>query len=89
MRGRDLGLAVADAMLALSHEVGFPTTLAEVDGFTDAHIARALTAAKDPKLASKLANMPVPLSPETVDQYMGPILEAAKTGDFGLVKNMG
>jgi len=89
LRGRDLGLAVADAMLALSHEVGFPTRLAEVDGFTDAHVARALTAAKDPKLASKLANMPVPLSAETVDEYMGPILEAAKTGDFGLVKNMG
>ena len=88
LSGRDLGVAVAEAMLALSREIGFPTTLGEVQGFTDAHIARALTAAKNPSLESKLKNMPVPLSAETVDDYMGPVLEAAKTGDFGLIRNM-
>jgi len=88
LSGRDLGIAVADAMLALSNRIGFPTTLNEVDGFTDAHVERALTAAKNPKLESKLKNMPVALSAETVDEYMGPILEAARTGDFGVIKNM-
>jgi alcohol dehydrogenase class IV len=88
LHGRDLGLAVAEAMLALSQSVGFPTKLADVPGFTDAHIERALTAAKNPKLESKLKNMPVPLSAETVDEYMAPVLEAAKAGEFGLIRNM-
>ena len=88
LSGRALGVAVAEAMLALSHKIGFPTTLGEVDGFTDAHIERALAAAKNPALESKLKNMPVALSAETVDDYMGPVLEAAKTGDFGVIRNM-
>ncbi len=88
LHGRELGLAVAEAMLALSESVGFPTKLSDVPGFTDAHIERALSAAKNPKLESKLNNMPVPLSAETADEYMGPVLESAKAGDFGLIKNM-
>jgi len=68
--------------------IGFPTTLAEVPGFTDAHIDRALAAAKDPKLASKLQNMPIPMTAETVDRYMRPILEAAHMGRFELIRNM-
>jgi alcohol dehydrogenase len=32
--------------------------------------------------------MPVPLTAEMVDEYMGPILEAAKTGDLGLIRNV-
>ncbi len=87
LSGRDLGLAVADAMLGLSRRIGFPTTLMEVEGFTDAHIHRALAAAKNPSLESKLRNMPIPLSADTIDDYMGPVLEAAKTGDFGLIRN--
>ena len=88
LSGRDLGLAVAEAMVAHSRQIGFPTTLQEVDGFSDAHIRRALAAAKNPALASKLKNMPVPLSAETVDDCMGPVLEAAKTGNFGLIKSV-
>jgi alcohol dehydrogenase len=37
----------------------------------------------------KLENMPVPLTPETVDEYMGPILEAAKTGNLEGIRNVG
>jgi len=88
LSGRDLGMAVAEAMLALSRDIDFPTTLAEVDGFSDEHVERALTAAKNPQLDMKLKNMPVPLSADTVDEYMGPILQAARTGDFSLIKNM-
>ena len=75
-------------MISLSKSIGFPTTLSEVPGFADEHIERALTAAKNPQLASKLQNMPVALSAETVDEYMGAVLQAAKAGDFSLIKNM-
>jgi alcohol dehydrogenase len=88
LSGRELGVAVAQAMIALSKRVGFPTTLKEVQGFTDGHIERALTAAKDPQLKMKLENMPVPLTAEMVDQYMGPILRAARDGDLSLIKNV-
>lgn len=88
LQGRELGLAVAEAMVALSKDVGFPTSLEEVDGFKPEHIDRALTAAKNPKLEMKLKNMPVPLSAETVDTYMGSVLEAARVGDLSLVRNM-
>ena len=88
LNGRDLGVAVAEAMQALSTEIGFPITLAEVEGFSDAHIKRSLKGAKNPKLESKLKNMPVPLTAEMVDDYMGPILEAARTGDFKCIKNL-
>jgi alcohol dehydrogenase class IV len=88
LKGRELGVAVAEAMIALSKRVGFPTTLKEVKGFTDGHIERALTAAKDPQLKMKLENMPVPLTADMVDEYMGPILRAARDGDLSLIKNV-
>ena len=86
--GRELGLAVAEAMIAFEKRVGFPTTLSEVEGFSDAHVERALTAAKNPQLKMKLENMPVRLTAEMVDEYMGPILRAAKTGDLKMIKNV-
>jgi alcohol dehydrogenase len=81
-----MGQAVAQGLIALGRRVNFPTTLAAIHGFTAGHIARALEAAKDPQLASKLQNMPVPLTAEKVDRYMGPVLEAARTGNFSLIK---
>jgi alcohol dehydrogenase len=75
-------------MMALSRRVNFPTTLGEVEGFTEAHIERALTAARDPQLKMKLENMPVPLTAEMVDKYMGPVLEAARDGDLARIKNV-
>jgi alcohol dehydrogenase len=87
LHGRDLGLAVANGMFAFARAIGFPTTLAEVPGFTRGHIDRALTAAKNPQLKMKLENMPVPLAAERIDDTMGPILEAAVTGDVTLIKN--
>jgi alcohol dehydrogenase class IV len=89
LSGRELGMAVARSLIAFEKSVGFPTTLGEVPHFSDAHIARALAAAKNPQLRMKLENMPVPLSPETVDEYMGPILEAAKTGNLEGIRNVG
>lgn len=88
LHGRDLGLAVAEAMLTFSRRVGVPTRLAEVEGFTQAHIDRALAAAKDEQLKMKLQNMPVPMTAEMVDDYMGPVLQAARDGDLDVIRNV-
>lgn len=87
LSNRDLGMTVARGMLSFMEEIGFPTTLGKVDGFTDRHIERALEAAKNPQLRMKLENMPVPLTPDMIDEYMGPILRAAKSGDLSIIKN--
>jgi alcohol dehydrogenase len=89
LTGRELGLAVAEGMIAFEQAVGFPTRLADVPGFTDAHITRALTAAKNPQLKSKLENMPVAMTAGMVDEYMGPVLHAAVTGDLTGIRNAG
>jgi alcohol dehydrogenase len=87
LSGRQLGLAYANAMFTFAESIGFPIRLADVEGFSEAHIERALAAAKNPQLKSKLENMPVPMNVEMVDEYMGAILEAARTGDLSLIKN--
>lgn len=88
LSGRELGVAVAEAMFAFAKKINFPTKLSEVKGFSQAHIDRALTAAKDPQLKMKLENMPVPLTAASVDEYMGPILTAARDGNLGMIKCM-
>lgn len=87
LNGRELGKAVANGFFAFAKAVDFPTTLDEVPGFTSAHIDRALTAAKNPQLKMKLENMPISLTADMIDEYMGPILEAARTGDLSLIRN--
>ena len=88
LNGRDLGIAVAEAMLEFARRIGFPTRLKDVEQFGQQHIERALTAAKNPQLKMKLQNMPVPLTSEMIDDYMGPILEAARDGNLSLIKNV-
>jgi alcohol dehydrogenase len=88
LHGRELGFAVAEAMISFERAIGFPVSLQEVPGFTESHIQRALTAAKDPQLKMKLENMPVRLTAEMVDEFMGPILQAARLGDLQLIKNV-
>jgi alcohol dehydrogenase len=88
LAGRDLGLAVAQALMSFERSVGLPPALGEVPGFTDAHLERALSAAKNPQLRMKLENMPVPMTAEMVDDYMGPILQAAKTGVLDGIRNV-
>jgi len=88
LHGRDLGLAVAEAMFEMARRTGFPTRLADVEGFSDRHIDRALAAAKNPQLKMKLQNMPVPLSAEMVDEYMRPVLEAARDGRLDVIRNV-
>jgi alcohol dehydrogenase class IV len=85
---RKLGIQVAEGLISFSKSLNYPTKLTDLPGFTEEHIKRALTAAKNPQLEMKLKNMPVALDASMVDEYMGSILEAAKTGDFGLIKNL-
>lgn len=88
LSGRDLGMVISKGMIALSKEIGFPTTLIEVPGFSHKHIDRCIDAAKNPKMESKLKNMPIPLVASQIDEYMGSILQAAKSGNMDLIKNM-
>jgi len=88
LQGRDLGVAIAEAMFELARRIGFPTRLSEVKGFSEEHINRALTAAKNPQLKMKLQNMPVPLTAAMVDEYMEPVLEAARDGNLEAIKNV-
>ena len=88
MEGRQLGEAVARAMIEFNRKCGLLVTLAEVPGFEDEHIQRALNAAKNPQLKMKLENMPVALRADMVDDYLKPVLEAAKTGDLDLIRNV-
>jgi alcohol dehydrogenase class IV len=86
LSGRDLGLAVANGMIAFAKDLNFPTTLKEA-GATREHIDKMLTAAKNPQLKSKLQNMPTPMDAEKgdVDRLMRPVLEAAFIGDLSLI----
>ncbi len=88
LAGRHLGEAVARGMFSFSESVNSPTRLMDLPGFHAGFIERALAAAKDPQLDMKLKNMPVPLDSQSIDEYMGPILWAAKTGDLSQIKNM-
>ena len=85
LTGRELGLAVAEGMLSFLKSLGYPTSLGELPGFDSAYIEQALQAAADPQLAVKLQNMPIPFTPEDIETYMRPLLEAAVRGDLGLV----
>ena len=88
LQGRELGIALAEAMFTFARRIGFPTRLGEVPGFTPEHINRALSAARDPQLKMKLQNMPVPLTSEMVDAYMGPVLAAAADGNLARIQNV-
>jgi alcohol dehydrogenase len=86
LSGRDLGVAVAQGMIAFARDLNFPITLKEA-GATREHLERMLTAAKNPQLKMKLQNMPAPMDAEKgdVDRLMKPVLEAAFTGDLSLI----
>lgn len=86
---RKMAEAVAKGFLSLYSSFGIPTTL-EAAGVSKIHLERMLSAAKDPQLRMKLLNMPIPLDPERgdVERYMKGVLEAAFTGDFGLISSV-
>ncbi|GHV62328.1 alcohol dehydrogenase [Spirochaetia bacterium] len=88
LSGKDLGLAFARGMTAFSKAIGAPVTLKDLPKWNDSYVDKILTAAKDPQLEMKLKNMPIPMNASVVDEYMGPIIRAAVSGDFSLIKLM-
>lgn len=83
--GRELGMAVAEAMRDFLRNLGYPTSLEELPGYNQNFIEKALKAAADPALAMKLHNMPVPFAKEDIAVRMRPLLEAAASGNLDLV----
>ena len=86
LHGKDLGVEVARGLIQFYKSIDFPTKLSELPGFNDQYIERTLQAAKDPQLEMKLKSLPVQLNASEVEEYMRPILEAAKNGNFDLIK---
>lgn len=87
LEGRPLAEAVAEGLIAFSQSIHAPTKLTDLEGFTEAHVYRILTAAKNPSLSMKLQNMPVPMTAADVDPYMEPIIRSAITGDLTMIRN--
>ena len=87
LEGRDRAIAVAEGLIAFGKSINAPTKLSDLKGFTEAHVERILSAAKDPQLSMKLQNMPIPMTADDVDPYMEPIIRAAVTGDLSIIKN--
>jgi alcohol dehydrogenase len=88
LSGRELGLAFARGMTAFNRAIGAPAALKELPNWNDSYVDKILEAAKDPQLDMKLKNMPLPLAASSVDEYMGPVIRAAVSGDFSLIKTM-
>jgi alcohol dehydrogenase class IV len=86
LSGRELGLAVAKGMAAFGRAIGAPIALGELPRWNERYVQKILDAAKDPQLAMKLKNMPVPLSAAKVDECLGPVIRAAASGDFSLIQ---
>jgi len=89
LSGRELGIAFAEGMIAFGKSVNAPVVLKELPGWNDSYVGKILTAAKDPQLDMKLKNMPVSLNASMVDEYIGPVIRAAVSGDFSVIKTMG
>lgn len=85
---REYGIAVTKGILNFYREIGFPLKLLDIKNFSDNYIKKMLVAAKDPQLEMKLKNMPIPMHIGNINQYMGMILEAAKTGNLEVIKEV-
>lgn len=88
LSGRALGKAVAEGFIAFAKSVHAPTQLSQVAGFTEDRVERILDAAKNPDLAMKLKNMPVPLTAQEVDTYLRSVILAAVDGNLDEIINM-
>lgn len=86
LEGRTLAEAVAEGLIAFGRSIHAPTRLTDLPGFTEAHVHRILTAAKNPSLSMKLRNMPIPMTAADVDPYMEPIIRSAMDGDLSRIR---
>ena len=83
-----LALYVAEALQHFMESIHVPTALKDIPGFTQKHIDRALSAAKDPQLRMKMNNMPVPFSATDIDTTMKSILISAAEGNFDHLRSL-
>jgi alcohol dehydrogenase len=88
LSGRELGIFTARGLIGFAKSMGYPTRLEEVEGFSQDHIEKALKAAREPALSMKLRNMPIPLTADMVDRYMGKVLQSAVSGDLDMIENL-
>ncbi len=88
LSGRELGIFTARALIGFAKSLGYPTRLEEIEGFSQDHIKKALTAAREPALSMKLRNMPIPLTADMIDRYMGKVLQSAAVGDLDMIENL-
>lgn len=87
LHGRQRAVAVSTGMIAFEESISAPTKLSDLQSFGESHISRILTAAKQPSLATKLQNMPIPMTASDVDDYLEPVIRAAAAGSLELVIN--
>lgn len=87
LEGRALAEAVAGGLIAFGRSIQAPVTLTELEGFTEEHVRRILTAAKNPSLSMKLQNMPVPMTAQDVEPYMASVIRSAMDGDLTRILN--
>lgn len=87
LQGRGRAAAVSEGLIAFGKSIGAPTKLSDLKGFTETHVERILSAAKDVKLSMKLQNMPIPMTADDVEPYMAPIIRAAVSGDLSGIIN--
>lgn len=87
LEGRALAEAVAQGLIAFGRSIQAPVMLTDLKGFTEEHVQRILTAAKNPSLSMKLQNMPVPMTAEDVEPYMESVIRSAMDGDLKKILN--
>ena len=87
LEGRERAIAVAEGLIAFGKSIHAPTKLKDLKGFSEKHVERILSAAKEPQLEMKLKNMPISMTADDVDPYMEPIIRAAAEGDLSLIVN--
>jgi alcohol dehydrogenase len=86
LKGKELGRAVAEGMIAFSKQINFPATLKDA-GVPESQLDIMAAASKNPQVKSKLMNMPTPMDVEKgeIDSLMFPTLKAAYSGDLSLI----
>lgn len=82
-----LALYVAEGLQQFMRNIDVPVALKDIPGFSQNHIDRALSAAKDPQLRMKMNTMPVPFSPSDIDTSMKSILISAAEGNFNHLRS--
>jgi alcohol dehydrogenase len=83
-KGDNIGLKLATAMLDWYKEMGYPTKISELDGWTPEYKEKAINDAAENTM--KLEAMPNPVPLDKVEETIGPILQASIDGDLSKLR---